>query len=177
MLVFRLYIVCYFLSWIQEFIIHTPDFEAAKFWVGNMGKHATHALVYAQLYTPDGQCHGLHSFIVQVKYKYCLSFFFCFPFGRSGFSLITFCYAVIYVWQNNSLINAFSIYCSCNEDSGFQCSLILWWWWCSQFYTHSFLQKTLKNTNELQKSLEIIALFMQLELACAIWNPESLGEA
>ncbi|XP_010010199.1 PREDICTED: peroxisomal acyl-coenzyme A oxidase 3, partial [Nestor notabilis] len=51
----------------QEFIINTPDFEAAKFWVGNMGKHATHAVVYAQLYTPDGQCHGLHSFIVQIR--------------------------------------------------------------------------------------------------------------
>ncbi|OXB62028.1 hypothetical protein ASZ78_015670 [Callipepla squamata] len=49
----------------QEFIINSPDFEAAKFWVGNMGKHATHAVVYAQLYTPDGQCQGLHSFIVQ----------------------------------------------------------------------------------------------------------------
>ncbi|XP_008945052.1 PREDICTED: peroxisomal acyl-coenzyme A oxidase 3 [Merops nubicus] len=51
----------------QEFIINTPDFEAAKFWVGNMGKHATHAIVYAQLYTPDGQCQGLHSFIVQIR--------------------------------------------------------------------------------------------------------------
>ncbi|KGL79839.1 Peroxisomal acyl-coenzyme A oxidase 3, partial [Tinamus guttatus] len=51
----------------QEFIINTPDFEAAKFWVGNMGKNATHAVVYAQLYTPDGQCHGLHSFIVQIR--------------------------------------------------------------------------------------------------------------
>ncbi|KAM6313643.1 peroxisomal acyl-coenzyme A oxidase 3 [Aegotheles albertisi] len=50
----------------QEFIINTPDFEAAKFWVGNMGKHATHAVVYAQLYT-DGQCQGLHSFIVQIR--------------------------------------------------------------------------------------------------------------
>ncbi|XP_054058774.1 peroxisomal acyl-coenzyme A oxidase 3 isoform X2 [Rissa tridactyla] len=51
----------------QDFIINTPDFEAAKFWVGNMGKHATHAVVYAQLYTPDGQCQGLHSFIVQIR--------------------------------------------------------------------------------------------------------------
>ncbi|KFQ67161.1 Peroxisomal acyl-coenzyme A oxidase 3, partial [Phaethon lepturus] len=51
----------------QEFIINTPDFEAAKFCVGNMGKHATHAVVYAQLYTPDGQCQGLHSFIVQIR--------------------------------------------------------------------------------------------------------------
>lgn len=50
----------------QEFIIHSPDFEAAKFWVGNMGKTATHAVVFAQLYMPGGQCHGLHPFIVQV---------------------------------------------------------------------------------------------------------------
>lgn len=65
-LIFTTYMICSFLCWLQEFIINTPDFEAAKFWVGNMGKHATHAVVYAQLYTPDGQCQGLHSFIVQV---------------------------------------------------------------------------------------------------------------
>ncbi|XP_005424796.1 peroxisomal acyl-coenzyme A oxidase 3 isoform X1 [Geospiza fortis] len=51
----------------QEFVINTPDFEAAKFWVGNLGKHATHAVLYAQLYTPDGQCQGLHPFIVQIR--------------------------------------------------------------------------------------------------------------
>ncbi|KAM7365948.1 hypothetical protein PAMP_015424 [Pampus punctatissimus] len=49
-----------------EFVINSPDFEAAKFWVGNLGKTATHALVFAQLYTPDQVCHGLHSFIVPV---------------------------------------------------------------------------------------------------------------
>ncbi|GAB1289582.1 Peroxisomal acyl-coenzyme A oxidase 3 [Apodemus speciosus] len=49
----------------QEFILHSPDFEAAKFWVGNLGKTATHAVVFAQLYMPDGQCQGLHSFLVQ----------------------------------------------------------------------------------------------------------------
>uniref|UniRef100_A0A8C1GQY6 Acyl-coenzyme A oxidase n=1 Tax=Cyprinus carpio TaxID=7962 RepID=A0A8C1GQY6_CYPCA len=52
---------------LSEFVISSPDFEAAKFWVGNLGKTATHSVVFAQLYTPDGQCHGLHSFIVQVR--------------------------------------------------------------------------------------------------------------
>ncbi|CAH1801769.1 unnamed protein product [Owenia fusiformis] len=51
----------------QEFIINTPDFEATKIWVGNMGKTATHAVVYAQLYTADGSCHGLHSFVVPLR--------------------------------------------------------------------------------------------------------------
>ncbi|XP_067896016.1 peroxisomal acyl-coenzyme A oxidase 3 [Heterodontus francisci] len=51
----------------KEFIINSPDFEAAKFWVGNMGKTATHAVVFAQLYTLDGVCQGLHSFIVQIR--------------------------------------------------------------------------------------------------------------
>nr|XP_024101309.2 peroxisomal acyl-coenzyme A oxidase 3 isoform X2 [Pongo abelii] len=51
----------------EEFIIHSPDFEAAKFWVGNMGKTATHAVVFAKLYVPGDQCHGLHPFIVQIR--------------------------------------------------------------------------------------------------------------
>ncbi|XP_056298630.1 peroxisomal acyl-coenzyme A oxidase 3 isoform X1 [Pseudoliparis swirei] len=51
----------------QEFVINSPDFEAAKFWVGNLGKTATHTLLFAQLYTPDRACHGLHSFVVPVR--------------------------------------------------------------------------------------------------------------
>jgi len=50
-----------------EFIINTPDVEACKIWVGNLGQSATHAVVYAQLITPDQHCHGLHSFIVQIR--------------------------------------------------------------------------------------------------------------
>lgn len=51
----------------QTFVIHSPDFEAAKCWVGLSGQHATHAAVYAQLYTPDGVCHGLHTFAIQIR--------------------------------------------------------------------------------------------------------------
>lgn len=51
----------------EEFIIHSPDFEAAKFLVGNMGKTATHAVVFAQLYTPGGHGHGLHAFVIQIR--------------------------------------------------------------------------------------------------------------
>uniref|UniRef100_A0A336MWM8 Acyl-coenzyme A oxidase n=1 Tax=Culicoides sonorensis TaxID=179676 RepID=A0A336MWM8_CULSO len=51
----------------QEFIIHTPDFEAAKCWVGNLGKTATVALAFAILYTADGQNHGLHGFLIPIR--------------------------------------------------------------------------------------------------------------
>ncbi|XP_046685744.1 peroxisomal acyl-coenzyme A oxidase 3-like isoform X1 [Homalodisca vitripennis] len=33
----------------------------------NMGQMATHATVFAQLVTPDGQCHGLHPFIAPLR--------------------------------------------------------------------------------------------------------------
>lgn len=51
----------------RQFILNTPDFEAAKCWIGNLGKTATHAIVYAQLYTPDGQHHGLNGFLVPIR--------------------------------------------------------------------------------------------------------------
>ncbi len=51
----------------REFRLHTEDFEAAKAWSGNLGKTATHAVVFAQLITPDQQCHGIHSFFVPIR--------------------------------------------------------------------------------------------------------------
>ncbi|KAG7208991.1 hypothetical protein KM043_015158 [Ampulex compressa] len=50
-----------------EYVFHTPDFEAAKCWVGGLGKTATHAILFAQLITPDGLNHGLHTFVVQIR--------------------------------------------------------------------------------------------------------------
>ena len=50
-----------------KFVLHTPDFEAAKCWAGNLAKTATHASVYAQLFTEDGQQRGLHTFVVPIR--------------------------------------------------------------------------------------------------------------
>ncbi|KAH0560981.1 peroxisomal acyl-coenzyme A oxidase 3-like isoform X1 [Cotesia glomerata] len=51
----------------QSFILNSPDFEATKFWIGGLGKQATHAIVFAQLITPDEICHGLNIFIVPIR--------------------------------------------------------------------------------------------------------------
>ncbi|SPP86172.1 peroxisomal acyl-coenzyme A oxidase 3 isoform X2 [Drosophila guanche] len=51
----------------KEFIIHTPDFEASKCWVGNLGKTCTHAIVYAQLFVPDDKHQGLQAFLVPIR--------------------------------------------------------------------------------------------------------------
>ncbi|XP_014300019.1 peroxisomal acyl-coenzyme A oxidase 3 [Microplitis demolitor] len=50
----------------KEFVLYTPDFQAAKCWVGNLGKTCTVAIVFAQLMT-EGHCHGLNAFIVPVR--------------------------------------------------------------------------------------------------------------
>ncbi|XP_078038973.1 peroxisomal acyl-coenzyme A oxidase 3 isoform X2 [Augochlora pura] len=52
---------------LKSFIMHTPDFQAAKCWAGGLGKTATHALTFAQLITPDKRNHGLHTFIVPIR--------------------------------------------------------------------------------------------------------------
>ncbi|XP_043697495.1 peroxisomal acyl-coenzyme A oxidase 1-like [Telopea speciosissima] len=50
----------------DEFIIHSPTLTSSKWWPGGLGKVSTHAMVYARLMT-DGQDHGVHGFIVQIR--------------------------------------------------------------------------------------------------------------
>ncbi|XP_015602288.1 peroxisomal acyl-coenzyme A oxidase 3 isoform X2 [Cephus cinctus] len=51
----------------KSFILHSEDFKAAKCWVGGLGQTSTHAMVFAQLITPDKKNRGLHLFIVPIR--------------------------------------------------------------------------------------------------------------
>ncbi|KAK9698815.1 hypothetical protein RND81_08G133000 [Saponaria officinalis] len=50
----------------DEFVIHSPTLTSSKWWPGGLGKVSTHAIVYARLIV-DGQEHGVHGFIVQLR--------------------------------------------------------------------------------------------------------------
>nr|XP_002131877.1 peroxisomal acyl-coenzyme A oxidase 2 [Ciona intestinalis] len=50
----------------QEFVINCPEISAMKWWPGDMGKSANHALVMAQVVI-DGKKYGMHPFIVQIR--------------------------------------------------------------------------------------------------------------
>lgn len=51
----------------KVFVLHSPDFEAAKCWTGGLGQTATHAVLYAQLVI-DGVKYGLHAFVVPIRH-------------------------------------------------------------------------------------------------------------
>ncbi|KAJ6711907.1 PEROXISOMAL ACYL-COENZYME A OXIDASE 1.2-RELATED [Salix purpurea] len=50
----------------DEFVINSPTLTSSKWWPGGLGKISTHAIVYARLIT-NGQEHGVHGFIVQLR--------------------------------------------------------------------------------------------------------------
>lgn len=50
----------------DEWVIHTPDPADAKFWVGGLGKTATHAIVQAKLII-EGKDYGMHPLLVQIR--------------------------------------------------------------------------------------------------------------
>nr|CAB3219771.1 peroxisomal acyl-coenzyme A oxidase 2 [Phallusia mammillata] len=50
----------------QEFVINCPKVSSMKWWPGDMGLNANHALVMANLII-DGKEYGMHAFIVQIR--------------------------------------------------------------------------------------------------------------
>jgi acyl-CoA oxidase len=50
----------------DEFVIHTPNIRATKFWPGGLGKHATHAVVMAQLIL-EGKSISVLPFMVPIR--------------------------------------------------------------------------------------------------------------
>ncbi|XP_007935481.1 peroxisomal acyl-coenzyme A oxidase 2 [Orycteropus afer afer] len=50
----------------QEFVMHSPTLTAIKWWPGDLGLTATHALVLAQLIC-SGARQGMHAFIVPIR--------------------------------------------------------------------------------------------------------------
>jgi acyl-CoA oxidase len=50
----------------REFVIHTPSLAAGKEWIGNAAKHASVAIVFAQLETL-AESYGVHAFLVPIR--------------------------------------------------------------------------------------------------------------
>ncbi|KAJ7589583.1 peroxisomal oxidase [Mycena floridula] len=51
----------------REFEIHSPTLTSTKWWVGGLGKTATHGVVQAKLILPDGKDMGPHMFFIQLR--------------------------------------------------------------------------------------------------------------
>ena len=50
----------------DEFVINTPCIEATKYWPGDLGRFSSHAALFSRLLI-DGQDHGVHCFLVQLR--------------------------------------------------------------------------------------------------------------
>jgi acyl-CoA oxidase len=50
----------------QQFVIHTPDDDARKDYIGNAARHGHAAVVFAQLFTQD-EPRGVHAFVVPIR--------------------------------------------------------------------------------------------------------------
>ncbi|KAJ3840767.1 peroxisomal oxidase [Lentinula raphanica] len=51
----------------KEFDIHSPTLTSSKWWIGALGKTATHGVVQAKLLLPGGEDKGPHLFFVQLR--------------------------------------------------------------------------------------------------------------
>ncbi|EIW76904.1 peroxisomal oxidase [Coniophora puteana RWD-64-598 SS2] len=56
-----------FLPDTDEFEIHSPSITSTKWWIGALGKTATHGVVQAKLILPGGRDMGPHLFFVQLR--------------------------------------------------------------------------------------------------------------
>lgn len=51
----------------REFEIHSPSLTSTKWWVGGLGKFATHGVLQAKLILPGGRDAGPHLFFIQLR--------------------------------------------------------------------------------------------------------------
>jgi acyl-CoA oxidase len=51
----------------KEFEIHSPTLTSTKWWIGALGKTATHGVVQAKLILPGGKDMGPHLFFIQLR--------------------------------------------------------------------------------------------------------------
>jgi len=50
----------------DEWVIHTPNIRATKFWPGSMGLMANHAIVFARVVVGEND-YGVSPFMVQLR--------------------------------------------------------------------------------------------------------------
>lgn len=50
----------------DEWVVHTPTISASKFWPGELGQFATHALVFAKAFA-NGNPLGVQVFMIQIR--------------------------------------------------------------------------------------------------------------